>query len=529
MDPSFVGQIVPRSLRIQPEAMNNSDFEALPSFPRLTAARRWATRTALLCLAVAVSGCFGKRFAERKDEVVDVPESYGDAPTVEAEPLDRWCSDFGSSRLEQLVQRAFDDNLDLQASWARLEQAATNTKRAFGARTPNIDGEIGVSRRPQPSLPENIDVDRTEVQASLVASYEVDLWGKLADRHKAAIFDERAARAQVETMAISLTSQIAEAWFNLVHQRARKELLERQIEVSRRFLKSTALRLGQGQASALDVNQQRQQVESLRGRLATTRAQIETAAHRLAVLVGEPPQRTVAGERDQLPEVPKRPSAGVPADLLNRRPDVRAALYQLEAADHRAAAALKERFPSIRLSAQLFYQAPTVDELFEDLFWQAIGTVSQQIFGRGIRWNETNPAEARAKVRLYEYGSAVLTALREVQDAMILEAKQKEFVESLRTQRQSAREVYQLARQRYSRGATDYLRVLTAFQSLQNTEQALLDARRQQLSFRLQLCRALGGTWTREMEAPERFEIQRRGTVEDETSENRSSESEESE
>lgn len=459
----------------------------------------------LSCVAVLLGGCFGPRYAEKSDEVVDVPETYGDAPTVEGESLDRWCSDFGAERLETLVDRAFEENLDLRASWARLKRAAASARQAGAGRWPTLTAEGSWNRRPQPSLPENIDIDRTTLQASLAASYEADLWGKMANRHRAARLDRKAARAQVESMAISLTSQIAEAWLNLVHQRAKERLLEEQIEVSEQFLQSTATRLGHGQASALDVNQQRQQVETLRGQLATVRARIETARHQLAVLVGESPQNAVDGERDELPALPDRPDAGVPADLLQRRPDVRAAMYQLKAADQRTAAAIKERFPSIRLSASLFYQAPTLDELFEDIFWQAMAAVSQPLLDGGRRAAQVDQAKASAEMRLYEYGSTVLTALREVQDAMILEKKQEEFVESLRAQKDSAEQVFQLARQRYGRGAADYLRVLTALQGLQNAQQNLLDARRQQFSYRLQLCRALGGSWTRKLDPPEQL------------------------
>jgi len=464
---------------------------------------RTAAAVSVIAAALLVAGCFGKRYAEKTDEVVDVPDSYGaEAPTVEGESLDRWCSDFDASQLENLVDRAYEENLDLRASWARLERASAAARQAGAGRWPSLTAEGSASRRPQPSLPENIDIDTTTLEVSLAASYEADLWGKMANRHWAAKLDRKAARAQVESMAMSLTSQIAEAWFNLVHQRAKKELLEQQIDISEQFLKSTATRLGHGQASALDVNQQRQQVETLRGQLATVEARIETAKHQLAVLVGDPPRDAVAAQRESLPELPDRPDAGVPADLLERRPDVRAAMYQLEAADQRTAAAVKEQLPSIRLSASLFYQAPTLDELFEDLFWQAMGTISQPLLDGGRRAAEIDRAKASAELRLYEYGATVLGALREVQDAMILETKQKEFVESLETQRESAAEIFRLARQRYARGAADYLRVLTALQSLQNAQQNLLDARRQQFSYRLQLCRALGGTWTRELEPP---------------------------
>jgi len=170
-------------------------------------------------------------------------------------------------------------------------------------------------------------------------------------------------------------------------------------------------------------------------------------------------------------------------------------MLQLKAADQRTAAAVKSQFPTLRLSSSLFFQAPNLDELFEDIFWEALAAASQPLFDGGRRHADVLQSEATARGALYEYGSAVLTALREVQDALVLESQQEKLLVSLRAQRNSARNVYRLARKRYARGATAYLRVLNALQSLQSTQQQLLNGRRQHLSYRVQLCRALGGTW----------------------------------
>lgn len=476
------------------------DFSPAAGFSKLLAV------SIVVALTVPFVSCFGKRYAEEREETFEVPESYDEeTPELEGESLDRWCSDFDAPNLEKLVDRTFEQNLDLRASWARLEQADAAARQAGAGRWPTLTAEASWSRTEQPSLPSQIDINRNQLKASLAASYEADLWGKMANRQRAARLDRRAVRAQVEAMAMSLTTQIAENWFNLVHLRAKRDLLERQVEISERFLELTSVRLGHGQASALDVNQQRQQIESLRGQLATIRGQIETAKHQIAVLVGESPDEETTGARQSLPNLPDRPDTGVPSDVLKRRPDVRAALHELRAADERTAVAVKDQFPSIRLSASLFYQAPNLDELFEQVFWQAMVAASQPLFDGGRRFNEVRRAEATAKTKLYEYASTVQTALREVRDAVILERRQREFIESLEQQQSSAQRVFDLARQRYTRGTTNYLRVLTALQSLQEVEQRLLDARRQQFSYRLQLCRALGGTWTRELEPPEDF------------------------
>lgn len=453
----------------------------------------------MLLAVFGVAACSGTKYTDEADEVVEMPGAYKETD-VDGEPLERWCSDFDAPQLEGLVDRAFESNMNLRQGWARLKQASAAARQAGAARWPTVTAEGSLRRVEQPSIP--VEIQNSQINASVGASYEVDLWGRMADRHKAAKLDRRAARADVEAMAMSLTTQIAENWFNLVHQRARVDLLESQYDVSERFLELTLVRLARGTTTALDVNQQRQQLQSLEGQLETARAQQETAKHQLAVLLGKPPQKDVTGDRRQLPEVPERPGTGVPADLLQRRPDIRAEMLRLKAADKRTAAAVKSQYPSLRLSANIFSQAGNLDQFFEEFFWDAMAAASQPLFDGGRRFAEIDNAESRAEAQLYAYGQAVLEALREVEDALALEDAQAGLVESLREQVETSRQALTLARERYQRGAADYLRVLTSLRSLQSVEQSLLNARRQRLSHRVQLCRALGGTWTEALEDP---------------------------
>ena len=492
------------SIKTSVEAGSTTDVEVRMDVDMWTFVRRHARVGWVVACALVMLQCQGTRYAGKRSEIAELPESY-DGATVEGEPLDRWCSDFGADRLEALVDRAFEDNLDLRSSWARLKQARAAARQAGARRFPSLNLEGSYSRTEQPTLPDAIrdQVDKNQYRASIGAQYELDLWGRMANLQQAAKLDAVAARADVESMAMSVTSRIATTWFNVVYFRARKDLLEQQLETSKRFLELTRLRFSRGRASAADISQQRQQIESLRGQMANVEAQRQLAQHQLSVLVGEPPTEAVAGERSELPELPAKPAPGVPADLLERRPDVRAAIKRLEAADERTAAAVKDQFPSIRLSFDLFTQTANIQEMFEELFWSATASISQPLFDGGQRFAAIDEAEGRAESLLYQYGKTVLEALKDVEDALVSERQQADFIESLREQVESARRVLRLNRERYARGVASYLRILTALQSLQSLEQQLLEARRQQLSNRVQLCRSLGGTWTRDLEAPD--------------------------
>lgn len=479
----------------------------------------------LIVAALLVTSCQSTKYAEKTDEVVEVPQSYLDAP-VEGEPLEQWCTDFGSPELEQLVDTSFEQNLDLRMAFARLKQARAVAEQQQAPLWPWLSADLGATYQrtnigaqfgadlptgqPGQPAPEpdffSLEDGFASYRASMAASYELDLWGKIRSRWEAAELDAAATRAQAESLAITLTSQIAENWLEMVYQRERIDLLEEQIETSAKFYELTLLRLSQGSATALDVTQQKQNLESRRGQLSLAKAAEAVARNQLAVLVGKPPQADLQLTAQDLPALAPVPAPGVPADLLERRPDLRAAKLRLMAADERLEAAVAERLPSLQLSLNLSLQATEIAELFEQLLYSASASLSQPIFQGGRINAQIKQAEGVAEESLLNYAQTLLVALRETQDALIREQRQKEFVESLQRQLESAERSLDLARDRYRLGALDYLRVLDTIQSLQLTQQSLLEARRQQLSTRVQLCRALGGTWTRQLEAPEGVE-----------------------
>lgn len=462
--------------------------------------------------AVAVSilsGCSAEKHAEKRDEVVDVPESYG--YEVEGVETDDWCSDFGSEGLERAVERAWEGNLELKAAWARLQQARAQARQTRAALWPELRAEAGVTVSNETErLPGTVgggDGDGADAgtrwEASLAASYEVDLWGKLRHRARAAELEAEAVRRRAQTLAMTLTSRVADAWFDVVIARRRLDLLDEQLEVSEEILELTKNRFRRGLAEEIDITQQRQNVESLRGQRVEARLTLETSRHRLAVLTGREPGEEMEVEPDSLPELAPLPDPGVPADLLKRRPDVRAALLRLRAADERTAAAVADQLPTLELSARLFLQAGRVGRLLDELIWSVAGTVSQTIVDGGRLRAAVREAESAAEARLYAYGQTLLEALEDVRNAMVGGRRLKQRVASLERELESANDSLEAARSRYREGTVDYLRVMDALQQLQRLQRQLLEARRNRLSYRIALCRAIGGSWAMEMEQPE--------------------------
>jgi outer membrane protein TolC len=231
---------------------------------------------------------------------------------------------------------------------------------------------------------------------------------------------------------------------------------------------------------------------------------ISLSQNRIAVLTGRVPGADIGGQRDALPELPPIPGTGLPGDLLVRRPDVRAARLRAEAADHRVAAAVADRLPSLRLSGSLGKQSGDITEIFTvPTVWSVLGQLIAPLVDGGRRKAEVERNEAVVDERLADYGQALLSAIVEVDSAIVQENQQILYVAQLAEQVEVAGAALQDAQARYREGLSEqgFLQVLTALQTQQRAELSLLSARRQLVSFRIQLCRALGGTWTSSLEA----------------------------
>lgn len=456
-----------------------------------------------VCLTAALSACTADKYAEQSDEVVE----RSDQTTVEMPDFgaERWCTDFGQPGLESVVERTWSQNLELKAAWARLEQAKAEADIASASLWPSVEGQAAGDYASR-EFDEGETTAGGDWELSVGAAYEVDIWGRHRKRAEAAKLEARAAEAGARSLAMTLTSQVAEAWFDVIAQRRRVALLEEQLDVSQNVLDITQDRLRRGLVPALDVAQQKRNVESIRSQLYVAKAELETSRHRLAVLMGETPGDKQLVDASSLPSIQQLPEAGVPASLLERRPDLRAAHLRLEAADKRTAAAVADQLPRLQLTASLGLQAEQISRLFRQLFASIGASLTQPIFQGGRLNAQVELSEATAQEYLYNYGQTLLVAIREVRDALALETNQRERIESLKQQLEHAQSVVDLARRQYRTGAVDYLRVLTGLQELQQVERTLLEARRQQISHRISLCRALGGTWVDSVETSIRSE-----------------------
>jgi len=307
---------------------------------------------------------------------------------------------------------------------------------------------------------------------------------------------------------MSLAAQAAETWFQFQEARAQVRLLREQIATSRALLDLVKRRFGQGLATALDVSQQRRQLAGLLAQVPPVESRMATLRHQLDILQGLPPGRgPIPGEGAapaELPEPPPPPPTGLPSDLLVRRPDVAAARLRLVAADHRLGAALARKLPSIELSPRMGYQAGAARDLFKNWIWTLAAGFTAPLFEGGRLEAEAARARAVKAERLQAFGKVFLQALGEVEDALVTEEKQREYIAALEGQVEAARSNLEEARSRYLHGLNDYLPVLTALSAYQQARRTMISARRELLSRRIRLYRALGGDWMGRLRPPGR-------------------------
>jgi multidrug efflux system outer membrane protein len=208
----------------------------------------------------------------------------------------------------------------------------------------------------------------------------------------------------------------------------------------------------------------------------------------------------------QLPEMPAMPDAGLPIDLLRRRPDVRAARMRLDSSEWSVNAAQADRLPSLRLSGSYGYSSSDVGELFDNWIAQLAGSLVGPIVDGGRRRAEVRRTEAVADERLAAYKEVILGSIQEVEDALVLEAKQSKHVAALSRQYRAAIMTREEATLRYRKGSESYLSVLASLSSGQRLERQLVDASLARLNYRVKLCRALAGGWDNLDEKKERAE-----------------------
>jgi NodT family efflux transporter outer membrane factor (OMF) lipoprotein len=426
-----------------------------------------------------------------------MPTAWSPAVTPAEAPqlTTAWWQSFGSQPLERLIEEAQAGSPDLRIAIERMRQADIALQQAGVSRLPSVNGSVGASTG-RTEGPDAASTSRESSSASLSISYEVDLWGRIAAGVRAGEASFQASQYDWKTARLALLTGVANNYFLWLNTLERLRIARENLAIAERVLAIVQARQRNGVATALEVSQQRTTVLSQRTALLPIELQQRQTASALALLLGRVPQGYTpeAGEFTQL-RVPEM-SPGLPASLLTRRPDLASAESQLAAADANVDAARKALLPSLSLSASGSLGTSALMSLADPTRSVSLGiSLAQSIFDGGRQRLQVRSTESQRVVLIENYGKAIRTALKEVDDGLgnvdrsqRQEALQREVVAQ-------ARRSLQLAELRYREGSGDLLSVLDAQRTLFTALDALATQSLSRLTAALDMYKALGGDW----------------------------------
>ncbi len=447
----------------------------------------------LLCAVLLLSACQSLAPAvDPQAQLPQQPERWASDPQVSSQAPTDWLNDFDDSKLTNLVTEALQHNFSLQAVAAQMSAVQAQADIVGAALLPDLDLDFFASRRKTGSgdnqrISNNFDLAGT-------ISWEVDLWQRLAHTERAALAEAAASANDYYAARLSLAAVIARQWFLVNEAALQQQLAERTEESFRKSLQVVEQQYRSGLSSALDLRLARSNLAAAQSNKSLTDRQHSERQRELETLLGRYPAGRLKTPAS-LPELTRPVPAGMPSQLLDRRPDLAAAAQRQAAAQERSNAAQKNHLPSFFLTASGGTASETLSRLldWDYLVWSLAGSLAQPLFDGGRRGAEQDLALARLDEQTAIYAETALTAYREVETTLAAEAyfQQQETALQWATEESAAAQL--LAEDRYRQGLNDIITLLETQRRAFVAESSLLTTKRQRLENRINLYLALGG------------------------------------
>ncbi|MBB4862787.1 NodT family efflux transporter outer membrane factor (OMF) lipoprotein [Pseudomonas nitritireducens] len=447
-------------------------------------------RLPLICLLLA--GCSLQEPAPPAE--IAAPAAWTHTATPAAVAVDaQWWKQFGSAELDELVQRAARDSYDLQAAEARLRQARASLRIAGAPLLPEVNGTLNASR--QGRLGGNADVDGNTFGLGLQTRYELDLWGRNRALRDAARAQWQASEYDLHSVHLSLTAAVATAWLEHAGLGERLRIAGLNLKNAEDVLATLESRQRAGAAMPLELAQQRALLAGLQVEQADLRQQVAQSEVAVAVLLGAARQslrlQNSALSRLRDPDI----AAGVPSQLLSRRPDLARAEAQLQSAAADLGAARAALFPQLTLGLDLGSGGPRLGDLTDNPLYQLSGGLVAPIFNNGRLSGQRDLAQARQEELLADYRAAIVSAFGEVESGLDAISGLDTRLQAQAEQVRQAERAFDLANSRYRAGAEDLLVLLDAQHTLYAAQDGLASLRQLRLQASVALYKALGGGW----------------------------------
>ncbi|MDX9673839.1 MULTISPECIES: efflux transporter outer membrane subunit [unclassified Pseudomonas] len=457
-------------------------------------------RLSLLTVCLFLSACGSP--VQRPDSGVQAPAAWQSPHAASVARIDpQWWTQFGSPELDRLIEQARLGSFDLAAAVARVRQAQAATVIAGGSLLPEVKAGLNANRQKllRGSGYSQLDTNSSNkavdyFDSNLSATYEVDFWGGNRAARDSAQFSLQASEFDRATVELTLFSGVANSYAQTLSLREQRRIAELNLANAQSVLKLVQTRFEAGSATALELAQQKSLVAAQQWQLPRVQQQAEDALIGLAALLGRPVQQVspqASFAQLQWPPI----DAGVPSELLSRRPDIARAEAQLAAAEADVKVARAAMLPKLTLTAQLGSGANQFDDLLRNPFYNLTAGLVAPIFNNGRLSAERDKAKARQEELLETYRGAIINGFADVEKAL-------NSIRGLDRQRQwqseelnQAQTAFDIAQSRYQAGAEDLLSVLETQRTLYAAQDQSVQLRLARMQASIALYKALGGGW----------------------------------
>ena len=472
----------------------------LPSFCR--AGLRPAVRAVPMLLALLTTACTG-HMARPPAAPVDVvsqaqpvvPSTWAHATPVgnSQHGTDWWQQQWPDALLHTLMGQALQANPTLRQAQAALQQARAQVQLQAANLAPSLDASASAQRSRANQQSSN------RFQVGLDASWEWDVWGRLDAGLQASQAEARASQANLAQAQVTLAAEVALQYINLRSWQARLEIAQRNLASQRETWQLTDWRVRAGLSTSLVLEQARASMEQTAAQIPQLQTSLAQAQHSLSVLTGQAPAALAAllTEVRPVPQPAADLALSLPAETLRQRPDVRVAEERILAAWARVAQADAARYPSFRLGGSIGLSALTLGSLSSGaaVANALLASVSLPVWDGGAARAQVQVQEAALEQARMAYQTTVLTALQEVEDALVALQGNRQRLERLQAAAEAAQNAALLAQQRYRSGLIDFQAVLETQRTLLATQDSVASTAASVAADHVRLYKALGGGW----------------------------------
>ena len=417
---------------------------------------------------------------------------------INKEALADWWSILDDPVLTNLVESAVAGNPGLKEARARIREARARRGISDADRFPTIDAD-GSARSSHSSEETGSGSERELYAAGFDAAWELDVFGGKKRAVEVAGAELQASEEDLRDVLVSLLAEVALNYVDLRSFQTRLSIAKANLDAQKKTCNITRWRRQAGLTTQLDVEQARSDLEQTRARTPDLQTGLERARNRLAVLIGQHPGslRDVLAERKAIPVTPLEVAVGVPADILRRRPDVRRAERRLAAQTAQIGVATADLYPRFSLLGSIGLEALSIGNLFSfGSRTRSIGsTVAWSLFDAGAIRSNIEVQSALQQQALIRYETAVLTALEDVENALVAYAKEQSRRQSLIKATEAAQRAVELTQKQYSSGLIEFGNVLIARRSLLSLQDQLAVSEGKVTSNLIALYKSLGGGW----------------------------------